>query len=105
MSFQPGDEYIPNPKLKEQTPDMVRFLKQNRIGSIHIVPNVDILGRSWEMACVLGVLGVSGVYSGTADFVNGNITFGPVPGVSIKRDIAKNMKTHVDVPFAYSYVQ
>lgn len=104
INYERGKGYKKNPHIKDHSHSMSDFLNARGIHYIHLTPDIEIEGRSWEMACILGALGRSGVYSGTADFVGNMIVFGPVPGIMKKKEIAKDLKTHVDVPYAYSHM-
>lgn len=45
-------------------------------------------GRSWEMCCVMALVGRSGAYSGTVEkYRDRVIEFGLVPGIAVKRSL------------------
>jgi hypothetical protein len=62
-----------------------------------------VVGRSWEMAAIMWLLGRAGVYTGTVDKVSyskdvATVWFGPVNGVGHKKLMAPSLVTCVELP-------
>jgi hypothetical protein len=80
---------------------MLRLL--NMLGVVPICAATEpIYGRSWEMACVMAIVGVPGVYTGTVRTIRANVSsvvayFGSVIGTEEKRKIASTLRTSSDI--------
>jgi hypothetical protein len=85
--------------LKDVSPEVRNALTKLKVNGISVHPKKVIHGNSWEMAAIMAGLGRTGVYSGTcASVLEHTITFGPVPGVHIKKKLDANLQTCKEIP-------
>lgn len=94
---QKGSLFVDN-NLRNMGSHITSLLQDNGVKFISLRRDNIVEGRSWEMAAAHAIRDRVGVYSGTVDsYVDGVITFGPVPGVAVKKTLSIDLKTSENV--------
>jgi hypothetical protein len=78
---------------------LVQLGRALNIRYITIKRDLQIEGRSWEMAASKAMQGKVGTYSGTVESFDGSIIlYGHVPGIELKRKLSNTLNTYKNDP-------
>lgn len=100
--LQRGSEGIKFP-LTEVSHGLMNILKNRKMVATTI-NDKEIKGSSWEMACIMSLLGYNGVFTGSIRSIKkkGNalhITFDKVKGLKQKKKIHNEIYTAEEIPY------